>query len=120
MRSHDPKLFAKVVILGQRIQMNSQAMLSLLSRITSGGKGKRDDTLKKQISIALKDLETCLKEFDLHTGIDMIAVLSKNVLLTEGFILLIAIGFMIFIFKSKKLFKNDDDILPKENQKELL
>lgn len=82
MRSHDPKLFAKVVILGQRIQMNSQAMLSLLSRITSGGKGKRDDMLKKQISTALKDLETCLKEFDLHTGIDMSPALER---LASGF-----------------------------------
>ena len=77
MRSHDPKLFAKVVILGQRIQMNSQAMLSLLSRITSGGKRKRDDILKKKIATALKDLETCLKEFDLHTGIDMSPALER-------------------------------------------
>jgi hypothetical protein len=77
MRSHDPKLFAKVVVLGQRIHMSSQAMLSLLSRITSGGKSKRDDVLKKQLLNSLKDLETCLKEFDLHTGIDMSKALER-------------------------------------------
>jgi hypothetical protein len=71
MRTHDPKLFAKVVVLGQRINMSSQAMLSLLSRITSGVKIKLDDGLKRQLTNSLKDLETCLKEFDLITGIDM-------------------------------------------------
>lgn len=50
----------------------------------------------------------------LHTGIDMIAVLSKNILITEGIILLIAIGFLIFISKSMNLFKNDD-VIPNEN-----
>lgn len=50
----------------------------------------------------------------LHTGIDMIAVLSKNILITEGMILLISIGFLIFIFKAKNLFKNDD-VIPNEN-----
>ena len=82
MRSHDPNMFAKVVFLGQRIHMSSQAMLSLLSRIKSGEKGKRDEMLKKQLSISLKDLETCLKEFDLHTGIDMSQALER---LVSGF-----------------------------------
>jgi hypothetical protein len=67
--------FAKVVLLGQRIYMNSQAMLNLLSRIGSGER-MRGDRLDEQLSASLEDMDSCLKEFEQLTGIDMTPALD--------------------------------------------
>ncbi len=81
MNPSERKRFARAVLLGQRIHMNSQAMLNLLQRISSG-EGRRDDRLDEQLSASLKDLGSCLKEFDQLTGIDMTPALDT---LARGF-----------------------------------
>jgi hypothetical protein len=75
MKSIERVRSAKIVLLGQRIYMNSQAMLNLLSRIGSGER-IRVDQIDKQLSAALEDMDSCLKEFDQLTGIDMTPALD--------------------------------------------
>ncbi len=62
--------FAKVVLLAQRIYLNSQAMLTQLSRsLTGAGNRMRDP--QERLEASLKDLESCLTEFEQLTGIDL-------------------------------------------------
>lgn len=77
--------FAKVVLLGQKIHLNSQAMLALLSRSTSGEKLPRERDFQGQINNSLKDLKSCLEEFSELTGIDMSPTLETLDLSFEAF-----------------------------------
>lgn len=65
--------FAKVVLLGQRIYLNSQAMLTQLSRGISVGDTAREDNTNVKLNRSLKDLESCLIEFEKITEIDLSA-----------------------------------------------
>lgn len=56
-------------------------MLNLLSRIGSGER-MRGDRLDEKLSASLEDMDSCLKEFDQLTGIDMTPALNT---LTLGF-----------------------------------
>ena len=70
MVSNEQARFAKVVLLGQRINMNATVLLQVLSRnIGSGISMVRN--LKVQIFNALKDLETSLEEFEKLTTIEL-------------------------------------------------
>jgi len=71
METTEQKRFAKVVLLGQRIHLNSQAMLTQLSRSVAGGEERRGRNLQEQFQASLKDLESCLEEFERLTGIDL-------------------------------------------------
>ena len=62
--------FAKVVLLAQRIYLNSQAMLTKLSRGLAGSDNRMRDP-QEQLEASLKDLESCLMEFEQLTGIDL-------------------------------------------------
>jgi len=62
--------FARAVVLGQKIHLNCQAMLTMLSRSSSGGVAMRRD-LKEKLRGTLLDLGSCLEEFEGITGIDL-------------------------------------------------
>lgn len=68
MSAMETQNFARVVLLGQRIQLNTQAMLNLLSRHISSG---IRDNVKSQLKKSLEDLESCLIRFEKLTGIDL-------------------------------------------------
>jgi primosomal protein N'' len=72
MVTEEQKRYAKVAQLSLRVYLNTQAMLSHISRqISSNGKaGSRMDPELFQRS--LEDLESCLDEFENLTGINMI------------------------------------------------
>ena len=72
MRSEQGQ-FAKVVLLGQRIYLNSQAMLTQLSRGISVGDTVREENTNAKLNRSLKDLESCLTEFEKITEIDLSA-----------------------------------------------
>jgi hypothetical protein len=72
MRSEQEQ-FAKVVLLGQRIYLNSQAMLTQLSRGISVGDTVRGEDTNAKLNRSLKDLESCLEEFERITEIDLSA-----------------------------------------------
>ena len=72
MRSEQEQ-FARVVLLGQRIYLNSQAMLTQLSRGISVGDTVRGENTNAKFNRSLKDLESCLKEFEKITEIDLSA-----------------------------------------------
>ncbi len=67
----DQVQFAKVVLLGQRIYLNSQAMLTQLSRGISVGDTAKGDNTNVKLNRSLKDLESCLIEFEKITEIDL-------------------------------------------------
>ncbi len=81
MRSEQEQ-FAKVVLLGQRIYLNSQAMLTLLSRGISVGDTVRGEDTSAKLNRSLKDLESCLEEFERITEIDLSAARGT---LEQGF-----------------------------------
>jgi hypothetical protein len=62
--------FARAVVLGQKIHLNCQAMLTMLSRSSSGGVAMRRD-LKEKFRGSLLDLGSCFEEFEGITGIDL-------------------------------------------------
>ena len=70
MEISEKKRFAKVVLLAQRINLNSQAMLTQLSRSLAGA-GSRMRNPQEQLKASLEDLESCLMEFEHLTGIDL-------------------------------------------------
>lgn len=72
MASNEQARFAKVVLLGQRINMNATVLLQVLSRNIGTGVSTVGN-LKVQIFNALKDLETSLEEFEMLTAIDLSA-----------------------------------------------
>jgi hypothetical protein len=72
MASNEQARFAKVVLLGQRINMNATVLLQVLSRNIGSGVSTVGN-LKVQIFNALKDLETSLEEFEMLTAIDLSA-----------------------------------------------
>ncbi len=72
MTSNEQTRFAKVVLLGQRINMNATVLLQVLSRNMGSGVSTVG-SLKVQIFNALKDLETSLEEFEKLTTIELSA-----------------------------------------------
>ena len=70
MELTEQKRFAKVVLLGQRIYLNSQAMLTQLSRSIAGADDRRRN-LQEKLRTSLEDLESCLVEFEQLTGIEL-------------------------------------------------
>ena len=72
MASNEQARFAKVVLLGQRINMNATVLLQVLSRNMGSGVSTVGN-LKVQIFNALKDLETSLEEFEKLTTIELSA-----------------------------------------------
>ena len=72
MTSKEQAQFAKVVLLGQRINMNATVLLQVLSRNIGSGISEVGN-LKVQIFNALKDLETSLEEFEKLTTIELSA-----------------------------------------------
>jgi hypothetical protein len=70
MTSSEQAKFAKVVLLGQRINMNATVLLQVLSRNIGSG-GSTVGNLKVQIFNALKDMETSLGEFEELTSIQL-------------------------------------------------
>ena len=69
--THDERAqFAKVVLLGQRINMNATVLLQVLSRHLGTGSGNVGN-LKNQIFNALKDLEVSLEKFEDLTSIEL-------------------------------------------------
>jgi len=71
MTSNEQARFAKVVLLGQRINMNATVLLQVLSRNMGSGVSTVGN-LKVQIFNALKDLETSLEEFEKLTTIELL------------------------------------------------
>lgn len=71
MTSNEQAQFAKVVLLGQRINMNATVLLQVLSRNIGSGVSTVGN-LKVQIFNALKDLETSLEEFEKLTTIELL------------------------------------------------
>lgn len=78
MTTEQQKRYAKVAHLALRIHLNTQAMLTHISRQISPGEkaGSRMDPV--QLHRSLKDLESCLNEFETLTEINMIS--AKNTL----------------------------------------
>ena len=70
MTSDEQVKFAKVVLLGQRINMNATVLLQVLSRNLGSG-ASTVGNLKVQIFNALKDLEASLGEFEELTSIEL-------------------------------------------------
>jgi hypothetical protein len=62
--------FARAVVLGQKIHLSCQAMLTMLSRSSSGGVATRRD-IKEKLRRSLLDLGSCFEEFEGITGIDL-------------------------------------------------
>jgi hypothetical protein len=60
--------FAKAVLLGQRIYLNSQAMLSLLSRTHNLNKS---ENMSEKLYRSLSDFHSCLSEFEEITKIQL-------------------------------------------------
>jgi hypothetical protein len=71
MKSGQKKRYAKAVLLGQRIYLNSQAMMSQISRSFSGGDSMFDRNKKEKVRKSLNDLGSCLKEFQEITEIEL-------------------------------------------------
>lgn len=69
MKLNQKKQFAKAVLLGQRIYLNNQAMLTLLSRNLT--KSERELNLSKKINHSLDDFTQCITEFEEITGIEL-------------------------------------------------
>lgn len=65
------KQFAKSILLGQRIFLNSQAMLNNISRNIGGKSLLKDTQAKNKFKDSLKDLDKCLKELEEITSIEM-------------------------------------------------
>ena len=91
MISNEQARFAKVVLLGQRINMNATVLLQVLSRNIGSGVSTVGN-LKVQIFNALKDLETSLEEFEMLTTIELSA--AKETLVKCVF----------FLCNNKKIF----------------
>jgi len=71
MTSNEQTRFAKVVLLGQRINMNATVLLQVLSRNMGSGVSTVGN-LKVQIFNALKELETSLEQFEKLTTIELL------------------------------------------------
>ncbi len=63
--------YAKAVLLGQRIYLNSEAMMGMLSRSLSGRGSMLDRNNKEKIRRSLNDLGSCLKELQEITEIEL-------------------------------------------------
>lgn len=70
MELSEKKRFAKAVLLAQRINLNSQAILTQLSRSLAGA-GNRMRNPKERLEASLEDLGSCITEFEQLTGIDL-------------------------------------------------
>lgn len=71
MKSGQKERYAKAVLLGQRIYLNSQAIMSKISRSLSGGDSMFNRNNKEKIHKSLNDLGSCLKEFQEITEIEL-------------------------------------------------
>ncbi|MFC1803914.1 hypothetical protein ACFL0D_08130 [Thermoproteota archaeon] len=65
------KQFAKSILLGQRIFLNSQAMLNSISRNMKGNIIIKDIKVRNRLKDSLKDLGKCLTELEELTNIEM-------------------------------------------------
>jgi len=70
MKSGQKENYAKAVLLGQRIYLNSQAMMSKISRSLSGGDSMSDRNNKEKVRKSLNDLGSCLRELQEITEIE--------------------------------------------------
>ena len=71
--TQESKRFAKAVLLGQRIFLNNQAMLTSLQRTTSLDVVRGRETQGQKLRNTLDDLSTCLNDFETVTGIELAA-----------------------------------------------
>lgn len=71
MKSGQKHRYAKAVLLGQRIYLNNQAILSMISRSLSRGDTVFDGNKKEKLNNSLNDLGSCLREFQEITEIEL-------------------------------------------------
>ena len=71
MKPGQKERYAKAVLLGQRIYLNSQAIMSKISRSLSGGDSMFDRNNKEKLHKSLNDLGSCLRELQEITEIEL-------------------------------------------------
>lgn len=71
MESGQKQSYAKAVLLGQRIYLNNQATMSMISRSLSKGGTVFDRNTRVKLHNSLNDLGSCLREFQEVTEIEL-------------------------------------------------
>ena len=104
MKSGQKERYAKAVLLGQRIYLNSQATMSKISRSLSGGGTMFDRNNKEKIRKSLKDLGSCLKELQEITEIELTEAQEATIMCLED---LDREDFSTLYERLQKLYRDD-------------
>ena len=104
MKSGQKERYAKAVLLGQRIYLNNQAIMSKISRSLSGGDSMFDRNTKEKLHKSLSDLGSCLKEFQEITEIELTEAQDTLIMCLED---LGKEDFSILYERLQKLYRDD-------------
>lgn len=104
MKPGQKERYAKAVLLGQRIYLNSQAIMSKISRSLSEGDSRFDNNTKEKLNNSLNDLGSCLKEFQEITEIELTAAQDRLVMCLED---LDKEDFSTLYERLQKLYRDD-------------